>query len=51
MPIGQGVKLIERAHQELVSFLGDPWCLSHPVLEGKPNVNHVRVRTRNSRTR
>jgi hypothetical protein len=24
--------------------------LSHPVLEGKPNVNHVRVRIRNSRT-
>jgi hypothetical protein len=26
MPIGQGVKLIERAHQELVSFWEDPWC-------------------------
>jgi hypothetical protein len=26
MPIGQGVKLIERAHQGLVSFWGDPWC-------------------------
>jgi hypothetical protein len=24
--------------------------LSHPVLEGKPNVNHVRARIRNSRT-
>jgi hypothetical protein len=24
--------------------------MSHPVLEGKPNVNHVRVRIRNSRT-
>jgi hypothetical protein len=24
--------------------------LSHPVLEGKPNANHVRVRIRNSRT-
>jgi hypothetical protein len=23
----QGVKLIERAHQGLVSFWGDPWCL------------------------
>jgi hypothetical protein len=27
MPIGQGVKLIERAHQGLVSFWEDPWCL------------------------
>jgi hypothetical protein len=27
MPIGQGVKLIGRAHQGLVSFWGDPWCL------------------------
>jgi hypothetical protein len=27
MPIGQGVKLIGRAHQRLVSFWGDPWCL------------------------
>jgi hypothetical protein len=26
-------------------------ALSHPVLEGKPNVNHVRARIRNSRTR
>jgi hypothetical protein len=25
--------------------------LSHPVLEGKPNANHVRARIRNSRTR
>jgi transposase InsO family protein len=24
--------------------------LSHPVLEGKPNANHVRARIRNSRT-
>jgi hypothetical protein len=24
--------------------------MSHPVLEGKPNANHVRVRIRNSRT-
>jgi hypothetical protein len=24
--------------------------MSHPVLEGKPNVNHVRARIRNSRT-
>jgi hypothetical protein len=24
--------------------------VSHPVLEGKPNTNHVRARTRNSRT-
>jgi hypothetical protein len=24
--------------------------LSHPVLEGKPNVNHVRARISNSRT-
>jgi hypothetical protein len=28
MLIGQGVKLIGRAHQGLVSFWGDPWCLS-----------------------
>jgi hypothetical protein len=27
MLIGQGVKLIRRAHQGLVSFWGDPWCL------------------------
>jgi hypothetical protein len=27
MLIGQGVKLIGRAHQGLVSFWGDPWCL------------------------
>jgi hypothetical protein len=26
------------------------WFLSHPVLEGKPNVNHVRARISNSRT-
>jgi hypothetical protein len=26
------------------------WCLSHPVLEGKPNANHVRARISNSRT-
>jgi hypothetical protein len=25
--------------------------VSHPVLEGKPNTNHVRARIRNSRTR
>jgi hypothetical protein len=25
-------------------------ALSHPVLEGKPNANHVRARIRNSRT-
>jgi hypothetical protein len=24
--------------------------LSHPVLEGKPNANHVHARTRNSHT-
>jgi hypothetical protein len=29
----------------------EPSCqLSHPVLEGKPNANHVRARIRNSRT-
>jgi hypothetical protein len=27
MLIGQGVKLIGRAHQGLVSFWEDPWCL------------------------
>jgi hypothetical protein len=26
------------------------WQLSHPVLEGKPNANHVRARISNSRT-
>jgi hypothetical protein len=26
------------------------WLLSHPVLEGKPNANHVRARIRNSCT-
>jgi hypothetical protein len=26
MPTGQGVKLIGRAHQGLVSFWEDPWC-------------------------
>jgi hypothetical protein len=25
--------------------------MSHPVLKGKPNANHVRARIRNSRTR
>ena len=34
---------------------GEAWThfdaiLSHPVLEGKPNANHVRVRISNSRT-
>jgi hypothetical protein len=24
--------------------------MSHPILEGKPNANHVRARIRNSRT-
>jgi hypothetical protein len=33
MLIGQGVKLIERAHQGLVSFWGDPWCLSSAEAE------------------
>jgi hypothetical protein len=27
MPIRQDVKLIGIAHQGLVSFWGDPWCL------------------------
>jgi hypothetical protein len=27
-----------------------PYPLSHPVLKGKLNANHVRVRIRNSRT-
>jgi hypothetical protein len=27
MLIGQGVKLIGREHQGLVSFWEDPWCL------------------------
>jgi hypothetical protein len=25
------------------------WLMSHPVLEGKPNANHVRARISNSR--
>jgi hypothetical protein len=29
---------------------GTQGSLSHPVLEGKPNVNHVRVRIKNTRT-
>jgi hypothetical protein len=32
----------------MVTSLSD--LLSHPVLEGKPNANHVRARTSNSRT-
>jgi hypothetical protein len=27
MPIGRGVKLIERAHRGLASSWEDPWCL------------------------
>jgi hypothetical protein len=30
--------------------MGRPWLMSHPVLEGKPNANHVRARISNSRT-
>jgi hypothetical protein len=26
----------------------DALCMSHPVLEGKPNANHVRAKIRNS---
>jgi hypothetical protein len=29
---------------------GDYTLLSHPILEGKPNANHVRARIRSSRT-
>jgi hypothetical protein len=29
---------------------GEGGVVSHPVLEGKPNANHVRARIRNSRT-
>jgi hypothetical protein len=29
---------------------GPPSRVSHPVLEGKPNANHVHARIRNSRT-
>jgi hypothetical protein len=32
------------------SFVLGSMFLSHPVLEGKPNANHVRVRISNSRT-
>jgi hypothetical protein len=40
---------LKHATQQLkhVSRLG---LLSHPVLEGKPNANHVRARIKNSRT-
>jgi hypothetical protein len=30
--------------------INKPMILSHPVLEGKPNVNHVYARIMNSRT-
>jgi hypothetical protein len=33
-----------------VQWLSGAPPVSHPVLEGKPNVNHVRVRISNSRT-
>jgi hypothetical protein len=36
MPIGQGVKLIGRAHQGLDSFWGDPWC--HGLQRNKNSV-------------
>jgi hypothetical protein len=50
---------LENLRKELgVADLGAQECpvlplaagLSHPVLEGKPNANHVRARIRNSRT-
>jgi hypothetical protein len=36
-----------------ISALADPTyraCVSHPVLKGKPNANHIRARISNSRT-
>jgi hypothetical protein len=30
--------------------VSEGWGVSHPVLEGKPNANHVRARINNSRT-
>jgi hypothetical protein len=40
--------LVPRPKQNVV---GTKWVfLSHPVLEGKPNANHVRARIRNSCT-
>jgi hypothetical protein len=38
--------IIEMAQGHISLSLG----MSHPVLEGKPNENHVRARIRNSRT-
>jgi hypothetical protein len=35
---------------EQVDHCRSPETLSHPVLEGKPNANHVRARISNSRT-
>jgi hypothetical protein len=43
--------LDESDRQNLVDLLPDnPALLSHPVLEGKPNANHVCARISNSRT-
>jgi hypothetical protein len=41
-------KLLEKGYIRPAPRLGPP--LSHPVLEGKPNTNHVRARISNSRT-
>jgi hypothetical protein len=42
-------------HEIEKNFNHDSWtspqAVSHPVLEGKPNANHVRARISNSRTR
>jgi hypothetical protein len=36
----------------VIVLIAHLWCLlSHPVLDGKPNANHVRAKIRNSRTR
>jgi hypothetical protein len=41
-----------RAYKSILSTREDcgAWILSHPVLEGKPNANHVRARISYSRT-
>jgi hypothetical protein len=54
MSIGQGVKLIGRAHQGLVSFWEDPWCLGLPrnktqwlFLPSKPSILPQAIVVRN----
>jgi hypothetical protein len=46
----QMLLLKNKATQMLIVKDLRPSKLSHPVLEGKPNVNHVRAKISNSRT-